>query len=143
MNNFNLYIPTEFIFGKDTELQVAELMKQYGATKVLLVFGGGSIFRSGLLNRTEDLLNEAKIPFSRLGGIQPNPIDTKVYQGIDICRKENVDLILAIGGGSVIDTAKAIAAGVPYSGDFWDFFEGKSIPKSALKVGVVLTIPAA
>ncbi len=143
MNNFNLYIPTEFIFGKDTELQVAELMKQYGATKVLLVFGGGSIFRSGLLNRTEDLLKDAKIPFFRLGGIQPNPIDTKVYQGIDLCRKEKIDFILAIGGGSVIDTAKAIAAGVPYSGDFWDFFEGKSTPQSALKVGVVLTIPAA
>lgn len=143
MNNFNLYTPTEFVFGKETELQVTDLIKKHKGTKVLLVFGGGSVFRSGLLNKMEDLLNDAKIPFFRLGGIQPNPIDTKVYQGIDICRKEGIDLILAIGGGSVIDTAKAIAVGVPYSGDFWDFFEGKLIPEKALKVGVVLTIPAA
>lgn len=143
MNNFTFYSPTEFLFGKDVELQVAELIKKQGGTNILLVFGGGSIFRSGLLDRIEGLLKTANLSFSRLGGIQPNPIDEKVYQGIELCRKENIDMILAIGGGSVIDTAKAIAVGVPYSGDFWDFFEGKAIPQSALKVGVVLTIPAA
>lgn len=143
MNNFTFYSPTEFLFGKNVELQIAELIKKQGGTNVLLVFGGGSIFRSGLLDRIEDILESATISFSRLGGIQPNPIDEKVYQGIELCRKEKIDLILAIGGGSVIDTAKAIAAGVPYQGDFWDFFEGKAIPQSALKVGVVLTIPAA
>ncbi|NMA73981.1 MAG: iron-containing alcohol dehydrogenase [Bacteroidales bacterium] len=143
MNNFTFYSPTEFLFGKNVELQVAELIKKQGATNVLLVFGGGSIFRSGLLDRIEDILESANIPFSRLGGIQPNPIDEKVYQGIELCRKDKIDLILAIGGGSVIDTAKAIAVGAPYQGDFWDFFEGKAVPQSALKVGVVLTIPAA
>ncbi len=143
MNNFTFYSPTEFLFGKNVELQVAELIKKQGATNVLLVFGGGSIFRSGLLDRIEDILESANIPFSRLGGIQPNPIDEKVYQGIELCRKDKIDLVLAIGGGSVIDTAKAIAVGAPYQGDFWDFFEGKAVPQSALKVGVVLTIPAA
>lgn len=143
MNNFTFYSPTEFVFGKDSELQVADLVKKYGGSNILLVFGGGSIFKSGLLDRIENKLDSANITYSRLGGIQPNPLDTKVYQGIELCRKDKIDLILAIGGGSVIDTAKAIAAGVLYEGDFWDYFEGKETPKKALKVGVVLTIPAA
>lgn len=109
----------------------------------MIVYGGGSVVRSGLLARVEDSLRKAGIPYCMLSGVQPNPIDTKVYEGIDLCRKENVDMMLAVGGGSVIDTAKAIAAGVPYDGDFWDFYIGKSIVAKALKVAVVLTIPAA
>lgn len=119
------------------------MCRKYGATKVLIVYGGGSVVRSGLLQRVEQVLQEAAIPYVELGGVQPNPTDPKVYEGIDICRRESVDMLLAVGGGSVIDTAKAIAAGVPYQGDFWDFFAGKSTVKEALKVGVVLTIPAA
>lgn len=143
MNNFSFHSPTEFVFGKDTENKTALLCRKYGATKVLIVYGGGSVVRSGLLQRVEQVLQEAAIPYIELGGVQPNPTDPKVYEGIDICRRESVDMLLAVGGGSVIDTAKAIAAGVPYQGDFWDFFAGKSVVKEALKVGVVLTIPAA
>lgn len=143
MNNFSFHSPTEFVFGKDAENKTALLCRKYGATKVLIVYGGGSVVRSGLLQRVEQVLQEAAIPYVELGGVQPNPTDPKVYEGIDICRRESVDMLLAVGGGSVIDTAKAIAAGVPYQGDFWDFFAGKSVVKEALKVGVVLTIPAA
>lgn len=143
MNNFIFYSPTEFVFGRDTETQTGALVQKYGARKVMIVYGGGSVVRSGLLARVEDSLQKAGIPYCMLGGVQPNPIDTKVYEGIDLCRKENVDMMLAVGGGSVIDTAKAIAAGVPYDGDFWDFYIGKSIVAKALKVAVVLTIPAA
>ena len=143
MNNFIFYSPTEFVFGRDTEKQTGVLLRKYGARKVMLVYGGGSVIRSGLLARIEKSLQEAGIPYCMLGGVQPNPIDTKVYEGIDLCKKENVDMMLAVGGGSVIDTAKAIAAGVLYDGDFWDFYIGKAIVEKALKVAVVLTIPAA
>ena len=143
MNNFIFYSPTEFVFGRDTEAQTGALVQKYGARKVMIVYGGGSVIRSGLLARVEKSLQEVGIPYCMLGGVQPNPIDTKVYEGIDLCRKENVDMMLAVGGGSVIDTAKAIAAGVPYNGDFWDFYIGKAIVTKALKVAVVLTIPAA
>ena len=127
MNNFIFYSPTEFAFGRDTEKQTGVLLRKYGARKVMLVYGGGSVIRSGLLVRIEKSLQEAGIPYCMLGGVQPNPIDTKVYEGIDLCKKENVDMMLAVGGGSVIDTAKAIAAGVLYDGDFWDFYIGKAI----------------
>lgn len=143
MNNFTFYSPTEFVFGKGTEMQTGELVRKYGASKVLIVYGGGSVVRSGLLERVKQTLAQTGIPCLELGGVQPNPIDTKVYEGIDLCRREGVDFVLAIGGGSVIDTAKAIAAGVPYEGDFWDFYIQKATVSSALKVAVVLTIPAA
>lgn len=143
MNNFVFYSPTEFVFGKDTEGQVGELSQKYGARKVMIVYGGGSAQRSGLLDRVKASLDKAGLSWRELGGVQPNPTDGKVYQGIELAKKENIDLLLAVGGGSVIDTAKAIAAGVPYSGDFWDFFEGKAKVEAALKVAVVLTIPAA
>lgn len=143
MNNFVFYSPTEFVFGKDTEGQVGALSQKYGARKVMIVYGGGSAQRSGLLDRVKVSLDKAGLSWCELGGVQPNPTDGKVYQGIELARKENIDLLLAVGGGSVIDTAKAIAAGVPYSGDFWDFFEGKAKVEAALKVAVVLTIPAA
>lgn len=143
MNNFTFYSPTEFVFGKGTEMQTGELVRKYGASKVLIVYGGGSVVRSGLLERVKQTLAQTGIPCLELGGVQPNPIDTKVYEGIDLCRREGVDFVLAVGGGSVIDTAKAIAAGVPYEGDFWDFYIQKATVSSALKVAVVLTIPAA
>lgn len=143
MNNFTFYSPTEFVFGKGTEMQTGELVRKYGASKVLIVYGGGSVVRSGLLERVKQTLAQTGIPCLELDGVQPNPIDTKVYEGIDLCRREGVDFVLAVGGGSVIDTAKAIAAGVPYEGDFWDFYIQKATVSSALKVAVVLTIPAA
>lgn len=143
MNNFVFYSPTEFVFGKDTEGQVGTLSQKYGARRVMIVYGGGSAQRSGLLDRVKVSLDKAGLSWCELGGVQPNPTDGKVYQGIELAKKENIDLLLAVGGGSVIDTAKAIAAGVPYSGDFWDFFEGKAKVEAALNVAVVLTIPAA
>lgn len=143
MNNFVFYSPTEFVFGRGTEKQTGALLQKYGAKKVMIVYGGGSVVRSGLLNRIEQALKEAHIAYCLLGGVQPNPIDAKVYEGISLCRQEEVDMLLAVGGGSVIDTAKAIAAGALYDGDFWDFFAGKVQVEQALKVVVVLTIPAA
>lgn len=143
MNNFIFYSPTDFVFGKATEMQVGALARKHGAQKVMIVYGGGSVVRSGLLNRVEQSLQEAGIEYCLMGDVQPNPIDSKVYEGIDICRREKADMMLAVGGGSVIDTAKAIAAGVLYEGDFWDFYIGKAKVTKALKVAVVLTIPAA
>lgn len=143
MNNFVFYSPTEFVFGKDTEKQTGALVRKYGARKVMIVYGGGSVVRSGLLDRVKNSLLEAGVEYCELGGIQPNPVDAKVYEGIDLCRCEQVDMMLPVGGGSVIDTAKSIAAGALYEGDFWDFFIGKAKVERALKVAVVLTIPAA
>lgn len=143
MNNFTFYSPTEFVFGRETESRTAELVKKYGGSKVLIVYGGGSVIRSGLLARVESVLSDAGIAYVELGGIQPNPTDPKVYEGIELGRREGIDFILPVGGGSVIDTAKAIAVGIPYEGDFWDFFIGKAVPEKAVRIGVVLTIPAA
>ena len=143
MNNFTFYSPTEFVFGRATETQTGTLVKKYHGTKALIVYGGGSVVRSGLLDKVKRSLDEAKVAYVELGGIQPNPTDPKVYEGIELGRNEQVDFILPVGGGSVIDTAKAIAIGIPYKGDFWDFFIGKSVPQAGLPIGVVLTIPAA
>ena len=143
MNNFTFYSPTEFVFGRETESRTAELVKKYGGSKVLIVYGGGSVIRSGLLARVESVLSDAGIAYVELGGIQPNPTDPKVYEGIELGRREGIDFILPVGGGSVIDTAKAIAVGIPYEGDFWDFFICKAVPEKAVRIGVVLTIPAA
>ena len=143
MNNFVFYSPTEFVFGKATEMQVGALARKHGARKVMIVYGGGSVVRSGLLDRVKQSLQEAGIEYCLIGGVRPNPVDTKVYEGIEFCRREQADMLLPVGGGSVIDTAKAIAAGVLYEGDFWDFYIGKAKVTKALKVAVVLTIPAA
>lgn len=143
MNNFVFYSPTEFVFGKATEMQVGALARKHGARKVMIVYGGGSVVRSGLLDRVKQSLQEAGIEYCLMGGVQPNPVDTKVYEGIEFCRREQADMLLPVGGGSVIDTAKAIAAGVLYEGDFWDLYIGKAKVTKALKVAVVLTIPAA
>lgn len=143
MNNFTFHSPTEFVFGKGTEMQVGTLCKKYGATKVLVVYGGQSAKKSGLLDRVIAALEEGNLQSVQLGGIKPNPTDPKVYEGIELARKENVDFVLAVGGGSVIDTAKAICVGVPFDGDFWNFYIGKARAQAALPVAVVLTIPAA
>ena len=142
MDNFQFYSPTEFVFGKNTENEAGHYVKKHGGSNVLLHFGGGSAIRSGLLDRVKSSLEAEKIPYTELGGVQPNPRDTLVYKGIDICREKHIDFILAVGGGSVIDSAKAIAMGVPYDGDFWDFYCDKE-PEAALPVGTVLTIAAA
>lgn len=143
MENFVFCSPTEFIFGREQENQTGSYVRKYGGTNVLIVYGGGSAEHSGLLGRIRTSLNAESLTWHELGGVQPNPIDTKVYEGIGICREQQIDFILAVGGGSVIDTAKAIAAGVPYEGDFWDFYSRKAQIGSALPVGTVLTIAAA
>lgn len=143
MDNFTFYSPTEFVFGRRTQGRVAELIKKFGGTSVLLVSGGKSAETSGLLNQIRNSLKKEDIPFIEQKGIAPNPTDMRVYNGVDLCRAAKADFILAVGGGSVIDHAKAIAMGVPYDGDFWDFYSGRATPETALPVGVVLTIPAA
>ncbi|MBQ9808193.1 MAG: iron-containing alcohol dehydrogenase [Ruminococcus sp.] len=142
MENFNFYSPTEFVFGMGRESECGEYVKKHGGHKVLLHYGGGSAVRSGLLDRVKESFEKSGVGYCELGGVQPNPRDTLVYKGIELCRCEGADMIVAVGGGSVIDSAKAIAAGVPYDGDFWDFYSGKA-PEKALPVGVVLTIAAA
>lgn len=143
MDNFTYCTPTKYIFGREVELQAGTELAALGINNVLVCYGGGSVVRSGLLERVETSLAQSGIAFVELGGIQPNPTDPKVREGIDLCRRTAIQGILAVGGGSVIDTAKAIAAGVPYDGDFWDFWAGKATVTEALPVGVVLTIPAA
>lgn len=143
MIDFSFYSPTEFVFGRKTEEKTGQLAKQYGAGKVLVVYGGGSAVKSGLLSRVLKSLDDAGIAHVEMGGVCPNPTDDKVYEGIEIVRKEQVDFLLAVGGGSVIDTVKAVACGVKYDGDFWDYFIGKAKVQEALPLGVVLTIPAA
>ncbi|MBD5521720.1 MAG: iron-containing alcohol dehydrogenase [Lachnospiraceae bacterium] len=142
MENFTFYAPTYFVFGRDAEKETAKYVKRFGGKKVLIHYGGGSVIRSGLLACVKDGLDSAGIPYVELGGVQPNPRSGLVYEGIELCRKENVDFILAVGGGSTIDSAKAIAAGAVYDGDFWDYYQGK-IVEEALPIGTVLTISAA
>ncbi len=143
MIDFTFYSPTEFVFGRNTENKAGQLSKQYNASKALVVYGGGSAVKSGLLNRVTTSLQSEGINVTTMGGVRPNPTDDKVYEGIELVRRYNIDFILAVGGGSVIDTAKSIACGAKYDGDFWDFFIGKAKVNEALPVGVVLTIPAA
>ena len=144
MKDFNYYAPTEVVFGEQSEEQVAALVKKYGGTKVLLHYGGKSAERSGLLDKMSRLLTEGGIPFVTLGSVVPNPRLSLARQGIELCRKEGVDFILAVGGGSVIDSAKCIAYGVCMDGDVWDLYIGKAeAPKTMLPVASVLTIPAA
>lgn len=142
MLNFEYCSPTYFVFGKDTETRAGELVDDFGGSKVLLHFGGASAERSGLLDRVRDSLKAADIEYVELGGVVPNPRLDLVQRGIEMCREEDIDFILAVGGGSVIDSAKAIAVGVPYDGDVWDFFDDKADAEEALPVGTVLTLPA-
>ena len=143
MENFDFYSPTEFVFGKDSEARVAELIKKFGGTRVLVHFGGNSARKSGLLESVCDSLRKADLFFVLLGGVQPNPRDTLIYEGIEICRKENIDFILSVGGGSCIDSSKGIAAGYYYEGDFWDMYLRKAPVTKALPIGTILTIAAA
>ncbi|MGE4548205.1 MAG: iron-containing alcohol dehydrogenase [Intestinibacillus sp.] len=143
MENFTFYAPTYFSFGEGSEKHTGALVRRFGGTKVLIHYGGGSVRRSGVLDKVIASLNEAGLPYVELGGVQPNPRSGLVYEGIDLCRREGVDFILAVGGGSTIDSAKAIAAGVPYDGDFWDYYGTGKPVDVALPVGTVLTIAAA
>ena len=143
MKDFNYYAPTEVVFGKKSEEQVAALVKKYGGTKVLVHYGGKSAVKSGLLDKVCNLLKAGGVDYVSLGGVVPNPRLSLAQQGIDLCRKEGVDFILAVGGGSVIDSSKCIGYGVPYEGNVWDFYLGKATPTKMLPIACVLTIPAA
>lgn len=143
MKNFTYHLPTKFVFGRGAENQVGEEVRALGGTKVLIHYGGGSAVRSGLLDRVKASLDAAGVAHVELGGVQPNPRDTLVYKGIELARKEGVDFVLAVGGGSTIDSSKAIAHGIKYDGDFWDFWCGKAKLTETVMIGVVLTMSAA
>ena len=143
MKDFNFYAPTRVVYGRESEERLPQLIQQNGGGRVLVHYGGGSARRSGLLDKVERLLTEAGIQFVELGGVVPNPLLSKVREGIELCRREHVNFILAVGGGSVIDSAKAIGYGVGYPGDVWDFWDGRAVPRECLPIGVILTIPAA
>jgi alcohol dehydrogenase YqhD (iron-dependent ADH family) len=143
MINFDFYSPTYFVFGKDRENNVGEYVKRFGGKKVLIHYGGGSVVRSGLLDRVQNSLRAEGIPYVTLGGVKPNPRDTLVYEGIDLCKSEGIDFLIGVGGGSAIDSTKAIALGLCYDGDFWDIYAGKAEPVKAMPVATVLTIAAA
>ncbi len=142
MFGFNYYTPTKVVFGKKTEEKVAELVREFGGTKVLIHYGGGSVVRSGLLGRVKGYLEAAGIPYVELGGAVPNPRLGLVYEGIELCRREKVDFLLGVGGGSAIDSAKAIGYGATNEGDVWDFYDYKRKAKACLPLGVILTIAA-
>ena len=142
MLDFLYYTPTKVYFGLDAESHLGEAVKAENAKKVLVVYGGGSAVRSGLLDKVGSLLAAAGIKYLTLGGVKPNPRLSKVYEGIELAKKNDVDLLLAVGGGSVIDTCKAIGAGLRYDGDVWDLYTGKAICQGSAPVGCVLTLAA-
>ena len=142
-NNFNYYAPTQVVFGRGTEEQIGALVKAQNCKKALLHYGGGSARRSGLLARIEKSLEDAGVSYVELGGVVPNPRLSLVYEGIELCKKEGVDFILAVGGGSVIDSAKAIGYGVTNEGDVWELYDRKRQAVACLPIGVCLTIAAA
>ncbi len=143
MNNFKFYAPTEVHFGRGVEADTGELVKKYGGTKVLIHYGGGSAVRSGLIDRVKKSLEKSGIAYCELGGVVPNPHLSKVYEGIELCRKEGVDFLLPVGGGSVADSAKAIAYGLSNPGDVWELYEHTKTADTCLPLGMVLTIAAA
>lgn len=143
MQNFKYYAPTQVVFGRDTEKQVAELVKKYGGTRVLLHYGGQSAVKSGLIAKVEKILSDAGIEYVKLGGVKPNPRLSMVRKGIEVCKAENIDFLLAVGGGSVIDSCKAISSGRFYDGDVWTLYEHKDHATKYLPIGCILTIPAA
>lgn len=140
MDNFQFYSPTEFIFGRDSECETGTYVKKYGGHKALLHYGGGSAVRSGLLERITASLRKEGIAFVELGGVRSSPHSDLVYEGIHLVHKESADFILAVGGGSVMDSGKAIALGALYDGDVWDFYCGKAEVLEALPVGCVVTM---
>ena len=143
MNNFTYYTPTKVVFGRDTDKQVGQLVKEQNCKKVLIHYGGQSAKRSGLLDRIKASLEAENIAYVELGGVVPNPRLSMVYEGIELCKKESVDFILAVGGGSVIDSSKAIGYGMTNEGDVWDFYDKKRQATACLPIGAVLTIAAA
>lgn len=143
MQNFKYCAPTQVVFGRDTENQVAELVKKYGGTRVLLHYGGQSAVKSGLIAKVEKILSDAGIEYVKLGGVKPNPRLSMVRKGIEVCKAENIDFLLAVGGGSVIDSCKAISSGRFYDGDVWTLYEHKDHATKYLPIGCILTIPAA
>ncbi len=143
MKDFCYCAPTNVIFGKDTELKCGEVLKKAGATRVLMQYGGGSIKKTGLYDRVVKSIKDQGIELYELGGVQPNPHLSLVREAIALVREKKVDYLLAVGGGSAIDSTKATAVGALYEGDVWDFYCGKATPEKALPVGVILTIPAA
>ncbi len=142
MFDFKYFTPTKVLFGKNTEDKVAELIKEFGGKKVLIHYGGGSVIRSGLMQRVTDQLDKAGIPYVKLGGAVPNPHLSLVYEGIELCKQEGIDFLLAVGGGSAIDSAKAIGYGVMNDGDVWDFYDYKRTVKGCMPLGVILTLAA-
>lgn len=144
MLNFQYFTPTKVVFGKDAELKAGALVKQAGCKKVLVHYGGQSAKKSGLLDRVCSSLKDYDVDYVTLGGVVPNPRLSKVYEGIELCKAENVDFILAVGGGSVIDSSKAIGYGLGNPDtDVWDLFTGKARPKACYPIGTILTIAAA
>ena len=143
MFNFTYYTPTKVVFGRDAEAQTGTLVRAQGCNKVLIHYGGGSVIRSGLLDRVKASLDQAGVTYTQLGGVVPNPRLSLVYQGIELVRREGVDFILAVGGGSVIDSAKAIAYGAVDEGDVWDLYDHTRQAVGCLPLGAVLTIAAA
>ena len=143
MLNFEFCAPTKFVFGRDSQHKVGQLVREFGGSRALIVYGGGSVVRSGLLAQVIASLDAAGVGHLELGGVKPNPRSDLVYEGIRLCKENGVDFVLPVGGGSAIDTAKAIADGACYDGDFWDFYCGKAKVTRALPHGCVLTIPAA
>ena len=142
MAGFTYYTPTKVVFGKETEQQTGKLVKAAGAQKVLIHYGSGSVIRSGLLDRVKETLCKEEIEYVELGGVVPNPRLSLVYEGIELAKREGVDFILAVGGGSVIDSAKAIGYGVANEGDVWDFYDRKRTADACVPIGVILTIAA-
>ncbi len=142
MFDFKYFTPTKVLFGKNTEDKVAELIKEFGGKKVLIHYGGGSVIRSGLMQRVTDKLDAAGISYVKLGGAVPNPHLSLVYEGIELCKKEGIDFLLAVGGGSAIDSAKAIGYGVMNDGDVWDFYDYKRQVNACMPLGVILTLAA-
>ncbi len=141
MKNFDFQMQTRVIFGKDTVDSLEKVLKDK-YKNILIHYGGGSIKKYGLYDQIIDILKKMDINYYQLGGVEPNPKLSLVREGIKICKDNDIDLILAVGGGSAIDSAKAIGIGAKYQGDVWDFFTGKANPKESLDVGVVLTFPA-
>ena len=143
MRSFEYYTPTKVIFGKDTHLKIGEILKDYNCHKILIHYGGKSAVKSGLIDDIKKCLTDAGFDFVTLGGVVPNPRLSKVREGISLCRKENIDFILAVGGGSVIDSAKAIGYGVanPWT-DVWNFFLKTEVPTACIPIGAIPTIAA-
>jgi len=142
MKNFSYHNPTRIEFGAGKEENIGHYISEYGVSKILIVYGSERIKKNGLFEKVTKSLTDNEISFESLGGVQSNPLLSKVYEGIEIAKSKNVEAILAIGGGSVLDSSKSIAAGAKYDGDVWDFFTYKAVPNKALKIFDIMTLAA-